>query len=130
VTTVVIHHTVTADDFLTENIAHFHIQTNDWPGIGYHYVVDHRGVIEMVNYPETMSYHVGTANSYTVGVALKGNFTSNPPTDKQLDAAAWLVDRLQGELPIDEVLGHREVPGAKTACPGDTWPEWKDRVVL
>ena len=129
VSTIIIHHTVTPNDFLTENIAHYHIQTNDWPKIAYHYVVDYLGKIELTNYHETMSYHASAANGYSVGVALKGRFTYEPPADIQIEATRWLVARLRGEMPITNVIGHCDADGAQTECPGTTWPEWRDRII-
>ncbi|MFN2136752.1 MAG: peptidoglycan recognition family protein, partial [Candidatus Promineifilaceae bacterium] len=110
-------------------IAQFHVFSRDWPGIGYHYVVDHSGLIEQVNRLETISYHASGANSYSVGIALKGDFSDFSPGQIQLDAVHWLVTYLRGRLAIQHVLGHREAAGAATECPGDTWGSWKSKVV-
>ena len=78
---------------------------------------------------ETISYHAAGANAYSVGIALKGDFTNEWPTDAQLDAAAWLANNLKANLTINDERGHKDVQGSATACPGDTWPEWKDRII-
>jgi len=130
ITDLVIHHTVSPDDRTSESIAAYHVNSKGWPGIGYHYVIGADGTIEQVNELETVSYHASDVNGYSVGIALKGDFTELYPTDEQLAAAAWLVEYLIDTLPFAEVVyGHREAVGAATACPGDTWPEWKDRIV-
>ena len=128
ITSLVIHHTVTPDDFPTHRIAQYHIDEKDWPGIGYHYVINHRGKIEQVNRDETVSYHALSANVYALGIALKGNFTDKHPTDIQLAAANWLVNHLRSLYAIEKVAGHKEVPGSATACPGKSWPEWRRAV--
>jgi hypothetical protein len=134
ITHLIIHHTVTPDDFETENIAHYHIQTNDWPGIGYHYVIDHPGRIEKTNHNSTESYHARSANPYSLGIALKGNFTDDPPTVFAIAALDWLIATLQHKSALTGadnliILGHRETPGNETACPGDTWPQWKNQIL-
>lgn len=125
---LVIHHTVTPGDMETSVIALFHVESRDWPGIGYHYVIDNAGRIEQVNHHETVSYHASGANSYSVGIALKGDFSDFPPTTSQLEAADWLVNHLRAELAIQHTIGHREAPAAGTECPGNTWLQWKDEV--
>jgi N-acetylmuramoyl-L-alanine amidase len=128
ITALVIHHTVSPDDRTAASIAAYHVNTKGWPGIAYHYLIGVNGTIEQTNYLDTISYHAAGGNGYSVGIALKGDFTNVVPTDAQLDATAWLVGELRGELAIDTVMGHKEVPGSATACPGDTWPEWRGRV--
>ena len=132
---LIIHHT-TGDAFgSTVAIANYHVYGKGWPGIGYHYLIDGAGKIEQVNYRETISYHASYHNDDSIGISLKGCFTGDLiPSDDQIAAAAWLVEKLRGELPIEAVIGHKETayaqtPGHGTQCPGDTWLEWKDRVI-
>lgn len=125
ITTIAIHHTATPATTTVDAIARYHVQTNDWPGIGYHYVILQDGYIYKTNYAATKSYHVGDANSYALGVSLVGNFIDSPPPQEQLDAARKLVQYLRETYPsIDEVVGHRDIVGAQTRCPGDTYIDW------
>jgi hypothetical protein len=132
---VIVHHTTGNPHGSTEAIANYHVNSRDWPGIGYHYLIDGSGVIEQVNRHETMSYHASYNNDDSIGVSLKGSFVGDvQPSDEQLDAAAWLIAKLKAELPIDDVIGHKETdwaqqPGNATQCPGDTWELWKGRIV-
>jgi len=116
-----IHHTVSPPDRSIESIAQYHVNKG-WPGIGYHFVIKDDGRIFRVNYLETISYHAGYGNPYSVGIALQGDFTNSPPPNAQLEAVRWLVNKLSGDLLITNVLGHKEMPGAATQCPGNTWP--------
>lgn len=131
ITTLTIHHTVSPPDRSIESIAAYHVDSNDWPGIGYHFVLKDDGRIYQTNYLTTKSYHAGSTaapgdeNFWSVGIALQGDFTNNPPPQAQLDAARQLVAYLRGELAnVADVLGHRQMPGASTACPGATWQQW------
>lgn len=131
ITTLTIHHTVSPPDRSIESIASYHVNSNGWPGIGYHFVIKDDGRIYQTNYLETKSYHAGSytapgdENAVSVGVTLQGDFTNDPPPQAQLDAARELVAYLKGVLPsVTAVLGHRQMPGASTACPGATWAQW------
>ena len=100
-----------------------------WPGIGYHFVIEDDGIIYQTNYLDTVSYHTGTyapgdENRWSVGIALEGSFTDYPPPRVQQDAAKALVAYLKDLLNITEIYGHREMPGAATQCPGNTYQEW------
>lgn len=126
ITTITVHHAVSPCDRTPEAIASYHVSSNDWPGIGYHFYIVCDGTIYQTNRLETMSYHCGYANGYSVGLCIGGNFQEVNPTDAQLDAARWLVSHLAGErLPgLREVRGHRDMPYAQTACPGNTYRAW------
>jgi len=131
VTHITIHHTVSPPDRSIESIAAYHVDGNGWPGIGYHFVIKADGRIFQTNYLTTKSYHAGSAaapgdeNAYSVGIALQGDFTNNPPPQAQLDAAKNLVSYLRSEIPSAvNTLGHRQMPGASTQCPGNTFNSW------
>lgn len=125
ITTLVIHHTAGGPFQDISNIAWSHVNTNGWPGIGYHYVIDGGGNIFLVNYHTTHSFHANEANGYSIGIALQGNFTVNPPPQRQQEAARWLVDHLFETIPtVDDSIPHRHAPGSGTVCPGDTWESW------
>ena len=71
-------------------------------------------------------------NERGVGVCLVWHFNRQAPTELQLRSlralARHLMDRY-GILP-QNVLGHRECPGAATECPGDGFPIAKLRESL
>jgi len=126
--TLVIHHTVGDAYQDIKNIASFHVNTQGWPAIGYHYVINGDGVIYITNRLSTRSYHVSGHNNHTVGIALQGNFTNTPPTDKQLESAKALVGILRGDLNVDlDLKRHKDLN--TTACPGDTSDKWFDKIV-
>lgn len=131
ITTLTIHHTVSPPDRSIESIAAYHVDSNGWPGIGYHYVIKDDGRIFQTNYLETKSYHAGSSaapgdeNAVSVGISLQGDFTNAAPPQAQQDAARALVGYLSGLLPsVTAVLGHRQMPGASTQCPGNTYQSW------
>ena len=131
ITTLAIHHTVGIST--PQGIASYHVNSNDWPGIGYHYVIEQDGKISQTNYPKTISYQAGVVgeqnNEFSMGIAMVGNFTSSPPTQPQIESCRKLVEQIQDQFPrIKYVLPHRFMPGQTTACPGDTWEFWFNQI--
>jgi hypothetical protein len=130
ITALTIHHTVsgtTRDDITAIN--GFHQSSRGWERIGYHYCITSIGGIYQTNHLTTKSFHAGTKavgdeNLWSVGVALLGNFTFDPPPQVQQDAAKWLVEIIQDSLGDLEIYGHREMPEAQTQCPGNTYLDW------
>ena len=125
----VVHHTATRASLEPWEAATYHVNTLEWPGIAYHYFIVPDGTIYQTNKLETVSYHAGNANTKSIGVALAGNFYSGDgvgrPSLAQQRSLRWLHNVhlpavLGRSIPL---LGHKEVPGAQTACPGDNW-DW------
>ena len=130
ITTIAIHHTVSPPDRSIASIASYHV-SKGWPGIGYHFVISDTGEIYQTNDLTTKSYHVGSyaapgdENLFSIGIALQGDFTDNPPPPAQLNATKYLVQRLKSMLStVTAVKGHREMPGAATQCPGNSYQSW------
>ena len=126
---IVIHHSATVQTVISrdatirhiKSIARGHVEDNDWPGIGYHYVIGPGGIVYRVNDVSTISYHVGNHNATSVGICLLGDFTKGDPTDNQIASARELVFRLGWP-----VVPHKAL--MQTKCPGN-WDKWGHRIV-
>ena len=129
--TATIHHTVTWNHGLSDManvaaIARYHAFTQNWPGIAYHYVVAPSGAVFRTNNMETVSYHAGSfaapgdENQFSFGIALGGDFREQEPNYGQLTAARAILSRhrmrSKGHIALQ---GHKHMPGASTACPGE-----------
>lgn len=59
-------------------------------------------------------------NYKSLGICLTGNFQTEHPTEKQLATLRGIIDQLKKiyNIPTENILGHKEVKGAQTACPG------------
>ncbi|GAB4564423.1 MAG: hypothetical protein Kow0047_14160 [Anaerolineae bacterium] len=128
---IVVHHTAVPPTIGARRVAEAHVYTNGWPGIGYHFFINPDGTIEQTNWLETVSAHTRGQNGYSVGVVFAGDFTNVVPTPAQIMSGghliAWLMQQLG--IPLDQVRGHKEMPGQTTACPGREWVEdqrWKE----
>lgn len=121
-TTIAIHHSLTKQGLggsNAEGYARFHVNTHDWPGIGYSYVIEPDGTIKFCNDIELRTYHVGNHNNYAVGICLTGDFRTEEPTKEQEESLRLLVEALQKEYPhLKDIKGHNEFSGyAWKECP-------------
>jgi hypothetical protein len=124
---IVLHHTDASRAISWQSVAQYHVDSNGWPGIGYHIGVrtfDGRVKVSLLNAPRTRSYHAHTVgNMHGLAVCLAGKFDDLFPTVNEVDVlrqvaqvarrwATWTT----APLPV---VGHRDVPGNDTSCPGD-----------
>lgn len=116
---IAIHHSLTQTGS-AESFARYHVKTNGWPGIGYHFVIEKDGFIKWCHDLNLKTYHVGNSNGEAVGVCLTGDFSKHEPTASQEKSLSVLLKWLLNTcslLPKD-VKGHSEYPGyANKACP-------------
>jgi N-acetyl-anhydromuramyl-L-alanine amidase AmpD len=128
---IVIHHsaseTGSADSF------HKYHLSKGWDGLGYHFVIGNgtgsgNGEVE-VGYrwkQQQRGAHAGNLeyNEHGIGICLVGDFESGYPTQKQIASLRSLVRFLQSKCGIADaaVIGHDDVPGKKTRCPGAHFP--------
>lgn len=132
-----IHHTAGPDTQTPEQIANFHINSNSWGGIGYHFLIAKDGAVYYVGDISTARANVANLNDQVLGICLIGNFTQGRlPTNEQLDSAHKLCDFFISHFPDlsnvnswASVRGHKELPGQSTACPGDNWLSWRIQIV-
>jgi N-acetyl-anhydromuramyl-L-alanine amidase AmpD len=106
-------------------------------GLAYHFVIDNGtdgladGHIETgarwVNQMHGGHCRQAYINEHGIGICLVGNFSQDTPTKKQLDSLALLIRGLQEQfkIPDDHVLGHGEVIGEFSECPGKEFP-WEE----
>ncbi len=119
ITNIAVHHSATKTGS-AEIYARFHTNDLNWPGIGYHFVIEKDGIIKWTNNLQTVSYHVGNSNRKAVGICLTGDFREQEPTGEQWSSLFELLKTLLIELNLshDSVWGHSQFPGYESkACP-------------
>ena len=121
---IVIHHAGVDADPTPEQTARYHVETNGWPGIGYHFAIMRDGTVYQTNWLTTLSYHVSGHNQESVGILLNGDFREGRgPTQAQFQSLfVFLIPELIAQLGDHvEVKAHKEL--SATSCPGDWWVE-------
>lgn len=130
---IIVHHTATWKGN-AKTINSSHGDRGFWNGLGYHFLIDNGtlgkgdGQIEMS--PRWIRQQTGAhckasgMNDKSIGVSLVGNFNNASPTANQIESLEYLIKILCNYygIPRTNVLGHREVEGAKTECPGRLLP--------
>ncbi len=142
ITHISIHHSAVAANIDPWRVAAYQIKEDPsrekpaWPGIGYHYYMEPDGTIYQTNHRDTLSYHSGGNNSYTLGICFAGSFMDVIPTPKQIESGGHLIAWLMQELsiPLENVWGHQEYPkNRSTSCPGAQWlggQKWKQILMV
>ncbi len=132
-TYIIVHHTAT-EIGKASLINQAHNDRGFWQGLGYHFLIDNGtlgkgdGQIEAsprwIKQEDGAHCKAGGMNFKGIGVALVGNFDHDTPTAKQIQSLGYLVGTLMSyyRIPPANVMGHRDVPGASTDCPGKLFP--------
>ncbi len=129
---IVIHHSDTRRD-TTASIDTAH-RKRGWDGVGYHFVIGNGWNMPEGQIDPTFRWiqqregaHAGSSllskpyNESGIGICLVGRFDEDHPGVYQearlAELCAVLIRHLPGLTPSD-IIGHRDVPGKETACPG------------
>jgi len=133
---IIIHHSATEGGSSLQ--FHEHHLSKGWDqGVGYHFVIDNGasgkqdGQIETT--PRWLKQQDGAhckasdMNTKAIGICLVGNFNHDQVSCKQMNSLVLLLNQLKRyyRIPSSRILGHRDVPGSHTECPGNNFP-WKD----
>ena len=137
---IIIHHSATDyGNALVFDKAHIN---RGWDGLGYDFVIDNgteskkNGQIEVsprwIKQKNGAHCKASNMNEKGIGVCLVGDYTTSYVSDAQLDSLVFLVNklRLYYGIPVSNIIGHGQVPGANTACPGRNfpWTEFRKRL--
>ena len=118
-------------DIKTETIRDWHVQTNRWQNIGYHYVIELDGSIHKGRKEQVVGAHCAGENSHSIGVCYVGGLAEDRKTpkdtrtDAQKQSLLSLLTQLKKKYPKAKIYGHRDF--TNTACPCfDAKEEYKD----
>jgi LysM repeat protein len=132
---IIIHHSATDEgNALDFNELH---RRRGWEGIGYDFVIDNGtngktdGQIEVsprwIKQEDGAHCQASNMNCKGIGICLVGNFSKDRVSNKQMDSLVYLVNILKKyyKIPQHHIMGHGQVPKARTECPGKYFP-WKE----
>lgn len=138
----VVHHTVSSNTYsadqvpaMLRSIQAYHVQARGWSDIGYNFLVDRFGRIWEGRQggvdKEIRGVHASEANGVSTGISVIGNFDIAPVPSAVVNSVSALIAwKLAihkvvvgetfklGTTTLPNVIGHRDVPSAQTACPG------------
>jgi N-acetylmuramoyl-L-alanine amidase len=125
---IIVHQTDAPDNdaFTPYEIAQYHVNDNDWAGIGYHYVIVDSGQIYLTQKANKISYHASGSNTNSIGVAITGDHRLNNPSienedlisKKEYKSLIYLLAKLKEKynIPYENIIGHNETTTLKS-CP-------------
>lgn len=118
---IILHCSATKEgqDFRAKDIDAWHKQRG-FKGIGYHYVIDLDGAVEMGRPEDEIGAHCLNHNAHSIGICYIGGLDANAKpkdtrTDAQREALIKLVKELKAKYPGATVHGHNEF--SNKACP-------------
>ncbi len=127
---IVVHCTATPTTTTLESIKRYWKVQRGWGDTpGYHYFIKRDGTIVQLLDEKKNSYGVYKHNSECISIAYVGGIDKDgKPVDNRSDAQKHamfdIIVRLTEKYPKAEVLGHRDFPGVKKACPCFDVKEW------
>ena len=108
-------------------IRHYHIVTNGWDDIGYHFgieEVENELIILHGRHPMEAGAHCRASgmNRKSIGVCVVGEYDNVPPDSYRLAVTTDLLTKLcfLYSIPSRNIMGHGEIDRRKT-CPGLSW---------
>lgn len=101
-----------------ESYARYHVQTLGWRSIGYHMCIVGDQVLQ-TNSLLSFTYHTSSNNFDTVSVSISGDLSKREmSSDERNCLYAVILTYMQlFNIPIENVLGHREFSENSTSCP-------------
>lgn len=132
---IIIHHSAT-DEGNALSLYYLHSRRG-FEGLGYHFVIDNgtkgKGGGQIEASPRWIHQKDGAhckawgMNRAGIGICLVGNFSQERVSEEQLDSLVYLVNILKVyyNIPSKNIMGHGQVPGARTECPGKYFP-WQE----
>lgn len=129
--TIVVHCTATPPtmDIGVPTVRKWHMEGRGWSDIGYHFLVTRDGRIQKGRPIERQGAHAKGFNATSIGLCYVGGVDASlKPEDNRTEAQnvsmMELITELTERFHITEVLGHRDLPKVRKACPSFDVKQW------
>ena len=126
-TILVIHHTADAgNDIQSPIIERAHKAAGYKKGTfgnhtAYHYIVGRDGTVKQLHslHERTGATRNAESNAKSISIVVAGNFQDEKVNPEQKEALSALVKKLNARFAFTRIIGHRDVEGSPTQCPGE-----------
>ena len=94
-----------------------------WSQIAYHLGIEEIGGVETIQYGRSLKIEGGhtaleSMNMRSIGLVVLGDFERNYMKQEKWDFLVKVIKEIVAKYPSINIIGHKEVEGAKTTCPG------------
>ena len=133
ITGIIIHCSATPPkmDVGAKEIRRWHVNERNWSDIGYHFVIRRNGTTELGRPIERAGAHARSHNLNTIGVCWVGGVSDSFDPENNMtveqEQELWCTVKnlmLTYGIKKENVLGHRDLPNVKKACPSFNVKEW------
>lgn len=122
---IVVHCTAGNQGATAADVIAYHTRTLGWRRAGYHYIIEADGTVVAAVPEDEPSNGVRGRNAYCINVCYTGGVDTSKkglsPVDNrtaaQKSALIRLLRELHGRYAEAEIVGHRDFPEVKKACP-------------
>ena len=119
---IVVHCSATRCDRPFPVIALIRCHADRFGFTGYHYYITRDGRTYQTRHEQLIGAHAKGYNEHSLGVCYEGGLNkqgkpADTRTKAQKQALLKLLRRLKKEHPQAQILGHRDLPDVKKACP-------------
>ena len=126
---IAIHCSGTVPNVKIENIQAYWKRVRGWSAPGYHVIIKANGDAVQLLHFDKVSNGVAGYNSKTINICyLGGTDAAGKPmdtrTEEQKRTMESIVKELKRNYPNATILGHRDFPGVRKACPSFDVKSW------
>lgn len=114
---LVCHCTATAKNASIEAIKRYWKEHLGWKTVGYHKIIKSNGEIVQLADDEAITNGVAGHNSNSLHVCYIGGRDKDDRTPAQKESMALVLKNWLEKYPKSRIIGHRDFPGVKKACP-------------
>ncbi|XP_072180857.1 peptidoglycan recognition protein 3-like [Diadema setosum] len=122
----IVHHTVGSQcstrsrcESVVRGIQNYHLDTRGWWDIGYNFLIGGDGNVYEGRGWDRRGAHAGSYNSYSIGIAMIGDFRYTSPSNTMMNTLHNLLNCLENRnklMSCYTLFGHRQA--SSTVCPG------------
>lgn len=114
---LVCHCTATAKNAPVDAIKRYWRENLGWKSVGYHKIIKNNGEIIELAPDESVTNGVSGHNSNSLHVSYIGGKDKDDRSEAQKAAIASVLKDWLTKYPKARIIGHRDFPGVKKACP-------------
>lgn len=114
---IIIIHNSGDDKDTVASVVHYH--RSKWADVGYNWLIA-GGAINVGRSEMFVGAHSRGANDGSVGICVVGNYMAKLPKKEDIEALVRIlaIECFAQNLPVSKIIGHSDVKGASTDCPG------------